>query len=133
MSGLKIRSADEAETVFYEAFNYGDSDMIAELWATKDIVCVHPGSGVISEYAAVVRSWQHILQSSQTSIRHTPISKTITDQLAVHVVAEEIMEDNEVVAVVIATNVYKRIETSWRMIEHHGSLVQNQRDNVTLQ
>ena len=131
---LHIQSPDEAEIVFYEAFTRGDADVMSALWSEGDVVCVHPGSGVISGHNAVVRSWRHILENSRGGeIQYTVMKKTQTDDLAVHVVTEEVMVDGVTVAVVIATNTYRRFAQSWLMIEHHASIVQQRREGETLQ
>ena len=131
---LKIATADEAETVFYEAFIHADIDVMTALWADDDVVCVHPGSGVVSGYQAVIRSWQHILGDAQgPGIRYSLLNKTQTDELAVHVVAEEILHDGAVVALVVATNVYQKFEQGWLIVEHHGSVVHQEHRGETLQ
>lgn len=133
-SVLYIRTADEAETVFYESFMRCDIDVMAALWSDGDVVCVHPGSGVIIGHDAVVRSWRHILENaSPTDIRYTAINKHISNDLAVHLVTEEILNKSITVAVVVATNVYRKYEQGWLMIEHHGSLVQQNQKDRTLQ
>ena len=131
---IKTRSSTEAETVFYEAFMRCDIEVMSALWAEGSVVCVHPGSGIISGYEAVVRSWQHILENSQpTEIQYNLVSKSVVDDRAVHVVTEEIRDNDTVVAVVIATNVYRRFDHGWLMVEHHGSQVQQAVANRTLQ
>lgn len=131
---LQISTADEVEAVFYEAFMHGDADVMAALWADDDVVCVHPGSGIITGHEAVTRSWRHILEnSSSNEIRYTVARKSVSGDIAVHVVAEEMLGNGEVTAVVIATNVYRRYDRGWFMIEHHGSLVQSPGLGQTLQ
>lgn len=111
-----------------------DIDVMSALWADGDVVCVHPGSGVISGYEAVVRSWHHILKNSQpTDIRYQLVNQSIVDDLAVHVVTEEILSHGTVVAIVIATNIYRRNAGNWQIVEHHGSLVQQEVASRTLQ
>ena len=131
---IKTRTSSEAETVFYEAFMHCDTDVMSALWGEGDVVCVHPGSGIISGYEAVVRSWHHILENSRpTDIRYQLVNKSIVGDQAVHVVTEEILNNGTVVAVVIATNVYHRYDGNWQIVEHHGSLVQQEVTNRTLQ
>ena len=111
-----------------------DTDVMSALWGDGDVVCVHPGSGLISGYEAVVRSWHHILENSRpTDIRYQLVNKSIVGDQAVHVVTEEILNNGTVVAVVIATNVYRRYDGNWQIVEHHGSLVQQEVTNRTLQ
>jgi len=131
---IKTRTSSEAEAVFYEAFMHCDTDVMSALWAEGDVVCVHPGSGIILGHEAVMRSWQHILENSQpTDIRYQVVKKSIVDDLAVHVVTEEILNNDTVVAIVTATNVYRRYAGNWQIVEHHGSLVQQEVASRTLQ
>ncbi len=136
MQSLKVRtqSSDEAEAVFYEAFRHGDLAVMSALWAGDDVVCVHPGSGLIRGHEAVIRSWRHIFESGPPTIRDTRTSQFAADGLAVHMVVEEILDEDEVaVAIVLATNVYRRYDYGWLMVEHHGSVVQQDRKGATLQ
>lgn len=129
-----MQTADEAEIVFYEAFMHGDIDVMAALWADDNVVCVHPGSGLICGYETVMRSWQHILQgATHMDIRYRVENKLVTDDLAVHVVVEEMLNNNRVMAVVVATNIYKKYENGWLMTEHHGSVVNTEQKGETLQ
>ena len=85
-----------------------DIDVVSALWAEGDAVCVHPGSGVISGDDAVIRNWRHILEHSRpTEIIHRLISRTVSADLAIHVVTEDILDKGNVVAVVITTNEYR--------------------------
>ena len=131
---IHTQSSNEAEAVFYEAFMHCDIDVMAALWAEGDVVCVHPGSGIITGYDAVMRSWRHILENSQPGdIQYKLTSKTIVGSLAIHVVEEEIRNNGTIAAVVIATNVFRRFDHGWQMIEHHGSVMQQEVAHRTLQ
>lgn len=124
---LHIKTAEEAETVFYESFMRCDIDVMTALWAEGNVICVHPGTGMISGHAAVIRSWRHIFANANPArIRYTVINKTVCADLAVHFVTEEFLENNVVIAVVIATNVYRKYENGWLLIEHHASVVQQE-------
>jgi len=133
-SVLQIKSADEVEAVFYEAFMRCDIEVMKQLWGDGEVVCVHPGSGLISGHDAVVRSWRHILENANPAeIRYTLINKTETSDLAVHVVVEEILQHGVTSAMVLATNVYRKFARGWFMIEHHASLVPQSPKGRTLQ
>lgn len=123
---LEFRTADEAEAVFYEAFSRCDADVMQRLWADGEVICVHPGSAAIIGYEAVARSWTHILsQASMPGFAFQRISTRNSSDLAVHLVAEQVAS-GEGSAIVLATNVYQRFDGGWLMVEHHGSLVQQQ-------
>jgi ketosteroid isomerase-like protein len=131
---LQFRTPDEVETVFYEAFMRCDTDVMAGVWPDDGVVCVHPGSSAITEYDAIVRSWAAIFgHSSGVELKYTVVRRTVADDLAVHVVAEELAGPGADAAEVLATNVYRRFDRGWLMVEHHGSLVQNRNQARTLQ
>jgi len=134
-SKINIQTADEVEIIFYEAFMHCDIDVMAAIWADENVVCIHPGTGVITGYDAVMRSWQHILEgAAHMDIRYSVKNKRMTDELVTHVVIEEILNDNRVTAIVAATNIYQRFDNGWLLSEHHGSLVNTERkEGETLQ
>ena len=133
-SKLEFNTPDEAETVYYEAFMHCDSEVMAALWATGDVICVHPGSGAIVGHAKVLRSWQHIFSDAQQpTLNYTVVKRTVSDTLAVHLVAEAFATGGASPTIVLATNVYQKFDQGWLMIEHHGSLVQAPAQAQTLQ
>lgn len=133
-SKLQFKTPDEVDAVFYEAFMRCDPEVMAGLWADEDVVCVHPGAGVIVEYGAIIRSWENIFSNVESAeMKTTVIRRVLSDELAVYIVAEEMLSSGQVAAVVLATNVYRRFDSGWLMIEHHASLVQNQANGQTLQ
>jgi ketosteroid isomerase-like protein len=130
---LEMKTPDEVEAVFYEAFRNCDKDVMAALWAEGDVVCVHPSSGAIVGHEAVVRSWAHIFTGAIIpEIKVTVGKRTVSDDLAVHLVTEEIATGGES-AVVFSTNVYQKIGNGWFMIEHHGSVVPSLSQGQTIQ
>lgn len=133
-SRLQFESPEEVETVFYEAFIHCDADMMAELWAEGDVVCIHPGSGIIVGYEAVVRSWRQIFSNAlPPQINYTMARRFVSEHIAVSIVTEEISTDGGDTALVLATNVYQKFEHGWQMVEHHGSLAQSRPQTRTLQ
>jgi hypothetical protein len=131
---LEFKTPDEVEAVFYEAFAHCDKDVMTALWADGDVICIHPGSGAVVGYEAVVRSWAHIFTNARMpDIKFTVARRTLSGDLAVHLVTEEISTGDAAAAVVLVTNVYQKFESGWLMIEHHGSLVQSRTQNQTLQ
>ena len=128
-----FESSAEAEAAFYAAFNRCDIEAMAQLWADDDPVCVHPGSSAIVGYAAVIRSWEHILTNAQLpDIQVNIINRTLSETLAVHLVEEKI-STGEQRASVLATNVYKKYDSGWLMIEHHGSIIHAMAEAHTIQ
>ena len=133
-SKLTFKSPDEVEAVFYEAFIHCDPEVMAGLWADEDVICVHPGSGAILDYRSIVRSWVNIFSDvRRTELKYTVINAVSANDLAVHVVAEEMLSSGMVTAIVLATNVYRKFNAGWLMIEHHASLMQSLSNGQTLQ
>jgi len=133
-SKINIQTADEVEIIFYEAFMHCDIEVMAALWADDNVICVHPGTSIISGYDAVMQSWQHILEgAAHMDIRYSIKNKQVTADLVVHVVVEEMLNNNSVMATVVATNIYKKYEQGWLLTEHHGSVVNSGRKGQTLQ
>lgn len=125
---------DDAEAAFYLAFRQCDPNAMQAVWANDKVVCVHPGSAAIIGYEAVLRSWQHIFANAalphlQTKVMH----RIANDNLAIHVVEEQIATGDNTSARVLATNVYRKQDGRWLMVEHHGSLIQMQSEQHTLQ
>lgn len=131
---IQFKTPDEVDAVFYEAFMRCDPDVMAGIWADEEVVCVHPGAGIIVEYDAIIRSWENIFSDVDSAeMKTTVIRRSLSDELAVYVVAEEMLSSGQVAAVVLATNVYRKYDCGWLMVEHHASLVQNQSNGQTLQ
>lgn len=118
-------SAEQTESVFYEAFVHGDIDVMAAIWSKQQSQCIHPGSGLIDHYQSVIRSWSHILsQGGRMNIKYRVLQKTESSDLAVHLV-EELLDSGEETVVVMSTNVYRKTEHGWQIVLHHGSVVQS--------
>jgi len=130
---LSFNTPDDVEAVYYESFMHCDIDVMNAIWANGDVICVHPGSDVIVGHKAVLRSWAHIFYQSQPpQFSYEVIKREISDDLAVHLVSENIGLQSDY-AVVLATNVYKLHDHGWLMIEHHASLVNQQHQAQSLQ
>lgn len=133
-SKLQFKTPDEVEAVFYEAFTHCDPDVMAGLWADEGVVCVHPGSRAIVDHNGIIRSWANIFSNAhRTEMKYRVLNRVVSNGLAVHVVVEEMLSSGTVAAVVLATNVCRKFDGGWLMIEHHASLVQNRGKSQTLQ
>jgi ketosteroid isomerase-like protein len=56
-----------ANAAFYAAFNAGDPDAMARLWAHGDgVACLHPGWPVLLGREAVLESWRRIFAAGAT-------------------------------------------------------------------
>jgi ketosteroid isomerase-like protein len=125
MKKTSFPTAQDAEAAFYEALERGDLEAMMEVWADdEEVVCVHPGGPRLAGYEQVRAGWAAICRSGQRLRVHlTNHSHVSGMMLAVHSVHESILVAGEKGArhPVIATNVFMRTASGWRMILHHAS------------
>ena len=123
-------SSDEVESAFYSAFEMGDGQLMSTVLADKDVSCIHPKSVVIVGREAVLNSWMYIASHyNDPEISFDVIKKVVSDDLAIHLVVEEIsvehQSDSEA-QFVLSTNIYIRQKNGWRLMVHHASLPDQQ-------
>ena len=125
MKRALFTTPQDVEAAFYEAFEKGDLEAMMGVWADDDdIVCVHPGGARLAGAEQVREAWRQIFAGGQTlrfRLRHQQTLNGMT--LVVHSVYEQITVANEARArqPVIATNVFMRTDSGWRMVVHHAS------------
>lgn len=136
-SGILFASANEAEQAFYEALEKGDLPGLMRVWSDDDdVVCIHPNGIRHVGHVAVRQSWQDLLQAGTMLIRPTHRHSLGGMMTAVHTVFEQILSvpmqapsaDNLIhgnatvrLTVVVATNVYVKAASGWRLALHHAS------------
>ena len=122
-----MQTPDAVEAAFYGAFAATDVVRMREVWAeTADCLCVHPAGLPIGGYDAVIASWTEILGgSTPIELRCERVSRIVTGDTVVSTVYEHFTPPggNADVAPVLATNIYRRVGTSWKMVLHHASPV----------
>ena len=128
MKKTTFLSPQEAETAFYEALERADLDAMMEVWSDDDEVsCIHPGGPRLTGYEQVRENWARIFKSGQR------LQVQLSDQVivsglmfSVHSLHENILVRGAggnpgARSVVVATNVFLRAGSGWRMVLHHGS------------
>ena len=118
-------SPQDAALAFYQAFEAKDIDAMMATWAEdEDIVCVHPGGPRLVGYDAVRAGWEQIFASEAR------LSFQVEDIVVVETVGMALQSAHEHVSVgddpkprgtAIATNVFLRTPSGWRMVMHHAS------------
>jgi ketosteroid isomerase-like protein len=114
----------DAETAFYEALERADLDAMMEVWAEdEEIVCVHPSGPRLAGYEQVREAWARIFGSGQRlNVRLSNLVQVVSGMVAVHSVHENIAVVNDrASAVAVATNIYVRSASGWRLLAHHAS------------
>jgi ketosteroid isomerase-like protein len=118
-----FESSGQAESAFYDAFERGDQDAMRRVWADDDgVSCIHPGGARLDGVAAVMESWASILSAEpMLTFRLTDLRVHASGDLAVHLLRENLYTQGALRGVALATNVYRRDASGWRMILHHAA------------
>jgi ketosteroid isomerase-like protein len=117
-------SPQDAALAFYQAFEAKDVEAMMATWAEdEDIVCVHPGGPRLVGYDAVRASWDRIFAGEgRVSFRLEQIVTIETVGLAMQSAVENIHAgEASAQASALATNVFMRTPSGWRMVCHHAS------------
>jgi ketosteroid isomerase-like protein len=118
-------SPQDAALAFYQAFEARDVDAMMAAWAEdEDIVCVHPGGPRLVGYEAVRVGWEQLFAGdTKLSFRLEQIVVIETVGLALQSAIEHVTigSDPKPRGAAIATNVFLRTPTGWRVVVHHSS------------
>ena len=121
-----IEAIKAANQRFYDAFGALDIDMMEAAWqASERALCVHPGWPPIVGWDLIRDSWQRIFDN--TTLMHFNLRY-------VNVAAQEecgwvtcvenitsVLQGQASNFGILATNIFVRTSTGWRMIAHHAS------------
>lgn len=114
------------EAAFYAAFQALDIQAVHKLWSrAPDVWCVHPGGQYLQGHEDVVASWRAIFGNAEPpQVDYQLINQVLQGDLAIHVVEEAIRPSgsDDQPSRVLATNIYRREGSGWRMLAHHASL-----------
>jgi len=124
-SGADAQSPEQAEAVFYTAFESGDLEAMATIWLrADDVVCVHPHGPQLVGYAPVLQSWRNILENTDGFHLSVQLVNQLDGRdIAIRFVNETLINEHSDAApvTVLATNAYRRTESGWRIVLHHAS------------
>ena len=125
MSKAFFATPQDVEAAFYEAIERADLEAMMQVWAEdEEIVCIHPGGPRFAGYAMVREAWRRIFSGgTRLRMQVTTLSIIANPFTAVHSLIEYVgvKDDPSQHAPVVATNVYVRGATGWRLIVHHSS------------
>ncbi|WP_018654634.1 nuclear transport factor 2 family protein [Actinomadura flavalba] len=126
---------EAANTEYYAAFEAGDLDRMAAVWAdgplASDVTCVHPGWPMLRGRDEVLRSWA-LIMANTTYIQFvlTDVECGVYGDHAVVTCKENMLtadDESETGFLAggstVATNVFVRGDEGWRLLLHHGSPV----------
>jgi len=121
-----LESPEETEAAFYEAISRADVDAVMALWADEeDIVCIHPGAPRLVGHASIRASWESIFEQGGVHIRPVQLHVTQNMLTSVHNIIEEVHRtvSRQQDIHILATNVYMKTASGWRIVSHHASVV----------
>ncbi len=108
-----------ANAAYYRAFRTGDDALMGRVWNDSDVACLHPGWPPIIGRAEVLASYRRIMSNpDQPPVTCHDETVMISGDVA-RVICVEVVAG----AQLIATNLFVRVGTDWRMIHHHASLL----------
>jgi ketosteroid isomerase-like protein len=118
-------SPQDAATAFYKAFEGKDVDAMMATWAEdEDIVCIHPGGPRLVGYDAVRASWEQLFAGeTRLSFRVEDIVVLETVGMALQSAVEHVTvgDDPKPRGSALASNVFLRTPSGWRLAVHHAS------------
>jgi hypothetical protein len=128
--GLAVEASEAvlaANRRYYEAFEARDLDAMSDLWERSDrALCTHPGWATLEGWGAVAASFFALFQNGQQiQFVLTRERVTVAGGTAWVSLDENLLGDQG--GVTVATiNIFVAAAESgvWRMICHHGSVVQ---------
>ena len=117
-------SPQDAALAFYHAFETKDLDAMMAAWADdEEIVSIHPGGARRVGYDAVRGAFEQLFAGDgKLAFRLDQVVLMETVGLAVQSAIEHIyLTDGDPRGAAIATNVFMRTPSGWRMVLHHAS------------
>lgn len=125
MTPAGFPSAQAAEAAFYTAFENADYEAMMDVWsAHDDIECIHPLGERLMGRKAIGNSWFRMFSGGKRmQFKPSHAKRFQSEQLAIHIVYENISIAGRQQPPVVATNIYRLDGRGWHMILHHASPV----------
>lgn len=107
-----------ANEAFYRAFADRDMDAMGDLWSRDHPVsCIHPGWGPLFDRSEVLSSWAAILGApGAPDIRCVGSTALLYCDLGTVICFEKLQGGT-----LVATNIFVRQGSLWKMIHHQGA------------
>jgi hypothetical protein len=106
-----------ANEAFYAAFAAADIGAMEQLWAQDvPVACAHPGWAALTDREAVMSSWRGIFENTAApAILFSDAQAFVFGDFAFVLCYERVGPN-----VLIATNVFLRQGSAWKMIHHQA-------------
>jgi len=117
MSAREEQEVLFANEAFYRAFGDRDLHAMDALWSRENpVACVHPGWGALVGRGAVLESWASLLANPRSPTPACRAPRAFVCGAAAFVICFEELEGN----FLLATNVFVREKSAWRMVHHQS-------------
>jgi len=131
----ELRDLLAANTSFYNAFEKADPAGMDAVWAqSSDDVCIHPGWEAARGAINVANSWRRLFSSGERlKFALADLHAEIYGEVGIVHCVENIWvaAPRQLVGRAVATNIFRKVDGSWRMVLHHGSPVAGPPDDLT--
>lgn len=129
---MTFATPQQAEKAFYTALEQANLKALMQVWdTTQEIACVHPMGKWLRGSIAIEHSWFQIFRNGpRMHFEIEEIQSFLFQDTAVHTVSERIIivGSHKHAAPLVATNIYRWHDNSWRMILHHASLAPSEEE-----
>lgn len=118
-----FETPEAAERAFYQALCDADLQALKDVWLDDDtVICITPGFQRMEGVEMVLSGWKQVFQM-QGGVRFdlTDMHVMQDEQIAIHQIREEIFYQDQASAIMLTTNVYQFVNSSWRLMLHHSS------------
>ena len=116
---------EDVEAAFYEAIARADLTALMSVWADdEEIVCIHPTGQRLTGADAIRESWRSIFANNpRLMVRLSRGVRWNGMLLSVHNVVETLYvgDERKPHGPMLATNVFLRGASGWRLLAHHSS------------
>ena len=119
---------------FYNAFELLDIEAMSAVWLHTDRArCIHPGWGTLRGWPSIKESWIAIFANTEEiNFTLTDVAVNLAEGMAWVSCVENIIDSGNTIPVVSAietTNIFERVGSEWRMVQHHASMAVRERDD----
>lgn len=120
------RAVLDANRRYYEAFEAKDMDAMSDLWERSDrSICTHPGWATLEGWGPVAASFFALFQGGQQiQFVLTRELVFVSGEMAWVSLDENLLGDQGGVTVATVNIFTRQGGGDWRMVCHHGSVVQ---------
>jgi ketosteroid isomerase-like protein len=123
---MTFETPEQTEAAFYDAISRADVDAVMALWADEEnVVCIHPGAARLVGHSSIRAAWESIFEQGGVQIRPVQVHVAQNMMTAVHNIIEEVHRtaSRQQDIHILATNVYMKTPSGWRLVSHHASVV----------